>query len=86
MPHLRCSASYIPRTQRLPAGLTYAAPPALQKREGGASPAPTRHGLRHSQEWLRHENAQQGPLAALLLDPSTRSSSAGGASPFSPAR
>src|SRR5213593_4898205 len=34
VPHLRCSASYIPRTQRLRAGLTYAAPTALE--EGGA--------------------------------------------------
>src|SRR5712692_2406901 len=48
VPHLRCSASYIPRTQRLRAGLTYAAPPALP------------------------------------LDPSIRSSSAGGAAPFPP--
>jgi hypothetical protein len=29
VPHLRRSASYIPRTQRLRAGLKYAAPPAL---------------------------------------------------------
>jgi antitoxin FitA len=29
VPHLRCSASYIPRTQRSRAGLKYAAPPAL---------------------------------------------------------
>src|SRR6266571_2685457 len=31
VPHLRCSASYIPRTQRLRAGLKYAAPPALEE-------------------------------------------------------
>src|SRR6266704_3375314 len=31
VPHLRCSASYIPRTQRFRAGLTYAAPPALEE-------------------------------------------------------
>src|SRR6266571_5376865 len=31
VPHLRCSALYIPRTQRLRAGLTYAAPPALEE-------------------------------------------------------
>src|SRR5216683_142291 len=31
VPHLRCSASYIPRTQRLRAGLKYVAPTALQK-------------------------------------------------------
>src|SRR5438094_5095410 len=37
VPHLRCSASYIPRTQRLRAGLTYAAPPALE--EGRSLPA-----------------------------------------------
>ncbi len=37
VPHLRCSASYIPRTQRLRAGLKYAAPPALERR-------PSRHG------------------------------------------
>src|SRR5712672_548533 len=36
-PHHRCSASYIPRTQRLRAGLEYAAPPALEQR-------PSRHG------------------------------------------
>ncbi len=29
--HLRCSASYIPRTQRLRAGLKYVAPPALEE-------------------------------------------------------
>ncbi len=33
VPHLRRSAFYLPRTQRLRAGLTYAAPTALQKRE-----------------------------------------------------
>src|SRR5258708_35188813 len=37
VPHLRCFASYIPRTQRLRAGLKYAAPPALE-------PRPNRHG------------------------------------------
>src|SRR5713101_4177596 len=31
VPHLRCSASYIPRTQRLRAGLKYVAPPALEE-------------------------------------------------------
>src|SRR6266571_8273167 len=31
VPHLRCSASYIPRTQRLRAGLKYVAPPALER-------------------------------------------------------
>src|SRR6266849_4085668 len=31
VPHLRCSASYIPRTQRLRAGLKYAAPTALEE-------------------------------------------------------
>src|SRR5712672_2788608 len=40
VPHLRCSAPYIPRTQRLRAGLKYAAPPALQRRPS-----------RHSAEW-----------------------------------
>src|SRR5713226_1677032 len=37
VPHLRCSASYIPRTQRLRAGLKYGAPTALERR-------PSRHG------------------------------------------
>src|SRR6266567_2267063 len=31
VPHLRCSASYIPRTQRLRAGLKYAAPTVLEE-------------------------------------------------------
>src|SRR6266446_10090840 len=31
VPHLRCSASYIPRTQRLRAGLKYVAPTALEE-------------------------------------------------------
>src|SRR6266571_3726977 len=31
VPHLRCSASYIPRTQRLRAGLKYVAPTALER-------------------------------------------------------
>jgi hypothetical protein len=35
--HLRCSASYIPRTQRSRAGLKYVAPTALERR-------PSRHG------------------------------------------
>src|SRR6266851_7962847 len=33
VPHLRCSASYIPRAQRSRAGLKYAAPPALEERQ-----------------------------------------------------
>src|SRR5216683_7220986 len=37
VPHLRCSASYIPRTQRLRAGLTYAAPPALERGRAGTA-------------------------------------------------
>lgn len=31
VPHLRCSAPYIPRAQRLRAGLNYVAPPALMR-------------------------------------------------------
>src|SRR3989442_668430 len=38
VPHLRCSALYIPRTQRLRAGLTYAAPTALEERQMLPSP------------------------------------------------
>src|SRR5216683_2848284 len=37
VPHLRCSASYIPRTQRLRAGLTYVAPPALERGRAGTA-------------------------------------------------
>src|SRR6266581_950597 len=44
VPHLRCSASYIPRTQRLRAGLKYAAPPAL---EGGRAGTARRKGGGH---------------------------------------
>src|SRR6266702_5645464 len=37
VPHLRCSASYIPPTQRLRAGLKYAAPPALEEGRAGTA-------------------------------------------------
>src|SRR6266851_120613 len=37
VPHLRCSALYIPRTQRLRAGLKYVAPTALERGRAGTA-------------------------------------------------
>src|SRR6266404_1464792 len=58
VPHLRCFASYIPRTQRLRAGLKYAAPPALE-------PRPNRHGAeekRNGEQSLQERRAKARPL------------------------
>src|SRR6266581_3503706 len=48
VPHLRCSASYIPRTQRLRAGLKYGAPTALEEARILRSHPSLRAGLKYA--------------------------------------